>query len=82
LVTEADAGRDVEVAGVTTRFSVCLDEAKHPLRQLDTAGCPFGYVSNLSQAGPDSYPIGFEVTAAGSCTVHDRDYSVRIVTTD
>ena len=81
LVTEADAGRQVQVRRVTTRFSVCLDEVKHPLRQLNTANCPFGYVSNLSVRGPDSYPIGFEVTDAGSCTVRDGDYQVRIVAT-
>jgi hypothetical protein len=79
LVTEADAGGDVDVGGVGARFSLCLDEAKHPLRQLVTAGCAVGSVSNLSVRGPDSYPIGFEVTGPGSCTIVDGDYHVRIV---
>ena len=79
LVTEVDAGRDVHVGGETNRFSVCLDERRHPLRRLSTVGCPFGQVSNLSLAGPDSYPIGFQVIRAGWCTVRDGDYSVRIV---
>jgi hypothetical protein len=79
LVTEDDAGRDVVVGGVGARFSVCLDEVEHPLRQLVTAGCAFGSVSNLSVRGPDSYPIGFEATAPGSCTIVDGDYQVRIV---
>jgi hypothetical protein len=81
-VTEADAGREVQVGGMTSRFSICLDEARHPFRQLDVAGCPVGYVSNLSLAGPESYPIGYEVTAAGSCTVRNGDYQVRIVATE
>jgi hypothetical protein len=65
---------------ITSRFSVCLDEATHPLRKLDVAGCPFGYVSNLSLAGPDSYPLGFEVTRKGSCMLRNGDYEVHIVT--
>jgi hypothetical protein len=81
-VTEADAGSEVHVEGAVARFSVCLDETKHPLRLLVTAGCPFGYVSNLSANGPDSYPIGFQVTAPGSCTIRNGDFQVRIVTTD
>ncbi len=80
-VTEADAGHEIQVHGATSRFSICLDETKHPLRQLDTTDCPFGYVSNLSVRGPDSYPIGFQVIRGGSCTVRDGDYEVRIVTT-
>jgi hypothetical protein len=80
-VTEADAGGVVEIEGVTDRFPICLDEARHPVRRLDTTDCPFGYVSNLSLRGPDSYPIGFEATAVGSCTVRDGDFRVRIVVT-
>jgi hypothetical protein len=80
-ITEADSGGEVNVGGETSRFSICLDEAKHPLSQLGTAGCPFGYVSNLSVAGPDNYPIGYEVTAKGLCTVRNGDYQVRVVTT-
>jgi photosystem II stability/assembly factor-like uncharacterized protein len=79
LVTEADAGGEVDVEGVGTRFSICLDEASHPLRQLDTSGCALGAVSNLSVRGPDTYPIGFEATAVGACTIRDGDYEVRIV---
>jgi hypothetical protein len=80
-ITEADSGGEVKVGGETTRFSICLDEAKHPLSQLTIAGCPFGYVSNLSFAGPDSYPIGYEVTTAGSCIVRNGNYQVKVVTT-
>ena len=83
LVTEAHSGGEVHVGGETSRFAICLDETRHPLRQLVTDGCPFGYVSNLSSNGPDSYPIGFEVVVeAGSCTVLNGDFQVRIVTTD
>lgn len=79
-ITEANSGGEVHVGGETTRFSICLDEATHPLSRLSTTGCPFGYVSTLSLAGPGSYPIGYEVTAAGSCTVRDNNYAVKIVT--
>jgi hypothetical protein len=81
-VTEADAGREVHVARVTTRFSICLDESEHPLSDLRIDHCPFGYVSNLSHNGPDRYPIGYQVTSAGTCVVRDGDYHVRIITTD
>lgn len=80
-ITEADSGGEVNVGDETSRFSICLDETKHPLSQLSTAGCPFGYVSNLSLAGPDNYPIGYQVTATGSCIVRDGDYQVRVITT-
>jgi len=80
-VTEADAGHAIQVHGATKRFSICLDEAKHPPRELDATDCPFGYISNMSVNGPDRYPVGFEVIRGGSCTVRDRDYEVRIVTT-
>src|SRR4051794_30262246 len=80
-ITEADSGGEVNVGGETSRFSICLDERKHPLSQLSTAGCPFGYVSNLSLAGPDNYPIGYQVTSKGSCVVRNGDYQVRIITT-
>lgn len=82
LVTEADAGDEVNVGRPTQRFSICLDATRHPLRQLERAGCPFGYVSNLSANGPGSYPIGFQVTAAGSCVVRNGDFQVRIVATE
>ena len=80
-ITEADLGGEVHVGRETSRFSICLDEAKHPLSHLETAGCPFGYVSNLSLAGPNLYPIGYEVTGKGSCTVRNGDFYVRVVTT-
>jgi hypothetical protein len=79
-ITEANSGGEVQVGGETTRFSICLDEATHPLSHLSTTGCPFGYISNLSVAGPDSYPIGYEVTAGGSCTVRNGNFAVKIVT--
>ena len=70
----------MQVGTVTSRFAICLDEAKHPLSELNIVdGCPFGYVSNLSVNGPDNYPIGFEVTRSGSCLVRNGDYQVRIV---
>jgi hypothetical protein len=78
-VTEAAAGQQVQVGTVTSRFAICLDEAKHPLRELTVDGCPFGYVSNYSLNGPGNYPIGFEVTRSGSCTVRNGDYQVRVV---
>ena len=64
---------------MTSRFSICLDEARHPLSDLNVDGCPFGYVSNLSHNGPDNYPIGFEVTREGSCMARNGDYEVEIV---
>jgi len=65
---------------VTSRFSICLDETRHPLRDLNVDDCPFSYVSNLSSNGPDKYPIGFEVTREGSCIARNGDYEVQIST--
>jgi hypothetical protein len=38
-----------------------------------------GYVSNGDIRGPDLYPIYYEATRIGSCTLKDRDFAVRIV---
>lgn len=81
-ITEADAGQAVTIDGVTSRFTVCLDEQRHPLAQLAVDGCPFGYVSNLSVNGPDIYPMGFQVTEAGSCLVRNGDFQVEVVSTE
>lgn len=78
-ITEADAGREIRIP--MGRFSVCLDEETHPLRQLDVSGCPVGRVSNLSVAGPDQYPTGYEVTSAGACTLRNGDFHVDLVFT-
>ena len=51
------------------------------MSQLNTAGCPFGYVSNLSVAVPNNYPVGYQVTAMGSCVVRNGGYQVRVMTT-
>jgi hypothetical protein len=81
-ITEKDDGATIHVGHLTSRFGICLDEDVHPLEDLNTDGCPFGYVSNYSLNGPDSYPIGFEVTAAGSCTVTNGNFRVTVVGDD
>jgi hypothetical protein len=62
--------------------SPIVEASTHPLSELKYGGvgCPFSYVSNYSLNGPNNYPIGFEVTGQGECTVTDRDFRVRIVT--
>jgi hypothetical protein len=80
-ITEESSGQRIEVGQETSRFSICLDPVVHPLADLRTDGCPFGYVSNYSLNGPDNYPIGFQVTGVGSCTVRNGDFQVEIVAT-
>lgn len=78
-ITESDADQGIHLpAG---RFSVCLDEGVHPLGQLDITGCPIALVSNLSVAGPDRYPVGYEVVGDGTCTLHNGDFRVELVFT-
>jgi len=62
------------------RFSVFLDDDKYPVRQLQ---CEpkwiMGYISNGSFRGPDLYPITFETTTVGECTLRNGDFAVKII---
>ncbi len=78
-ITEESAGQEIRIP--PGRFSICLDEVTHPLRRLDVGACPIGWVSNLSLAGPESYPRGYEVTGTGSCTLRNGDFQVQLVLT-
>jgi hypothetical protein len=64
----------------TERFFVFLDDEKYPRDELVCEPQPvIGYVSNGDIRGPDLYPIYYEATRIGSCTLKDRDFAVRIV---
>lgn len=79
FITERDSGKKLTIEE-TTRFGFWLREADHPFEDLDISTCKFlGQVTNWSLEGPDRYPIGFQVTRAGSCTVRNGDFHVRIV---
>jgi hypothetical protein len=82
FITEADTGKTFSYTE-TSRFGICLDEKRYPLKSLDTRDCDsiMGYVSNWSLRGPDNYPIGFQITGVGSCVVKNGSFRVRIVGT-
>jgi hypothetical protein len=64
---------------ITSRFGIDLDPSEYPFKDLDVSECEIiGYVSNWSFNGPDSYPIGFEVTKAGSCIIRNGGFQVII----
>ncbi len=65
---------------ITDRFSVFLDDATYPVKNLSCAPTGIiGYVSNGSFRGPNNYPIMFEAAAEGQCVLKDGDFSVTIV---
>jgi hypothetical protein len=68
---------------LSNRFFVFLDDEKYPVSDLhcEPEGA-IGYISNGSFRGPDFYPIYFEAGEVGSCTLKDRDFSVKIVVVD
>lgn len=82
FITEANTG-EVFSYKETSRFGICLDAKRHPLKNLDTTDCKsmIGHVSNWSFRGPNNYPIGFAVTGAGSCVIRNGAFHVRIVGT-
>ncbi len=64
---------------ITDRFSVFLDDARHPVANLSCSPDGIiGYVSNGSMRGPNQYPIMFEAVAAGQCMLKDGDFSATI----
>lgn len=76
VITEAHANRTL-IYNLTTRFGIDLDPSIHDFEELDYSSCGFiGYVSNWSINGPDSYPIGFEVTGEGSCVIRNGSFQV------
>jgi hypothetical protein len=79
FITEKESGKTFRYPD-GTRFGFCLEETKYPLTELDVSDCDsiFGYVSNWSMYGPNSYPIGFEITGSGLCVVRNGSFSVRI----
>ncbi|MCA1840931.1 MAG: hypothetical protein ABR507_05480 [Actinomycetota bacterium] len=80
-IDESDQGKTFTFGG-TERFGFFLDERRHPLTALDISGCSFGHISNWSQNGTGRYPVGYEITGKGSCTVRNGDFSVQIVGRD
>jgi hypothetical protein len=68
---------------LTERFFVFLDDEKYPRSELVCEPQPvMGYVSNGDFRGPDLYPIYYEASKIGSCTLKDRDFAVKIVVKD
>lgn len=65
---------------LTDRFSVFLDDANYPVKDLAcTPEGIIGYVSNGSLGGLNHYPIMFEAVAEGDCRLEDRDFHVDII---
>ncbi len=65
---------------ITSRFFVFLDDEKYPIRDLTCdPEWVMGYVSNGSFRGPDLYPIYYEATIPGKCTLKDKDFAVSVV---
>jgi hypothetical protein len=65
---------------VATRFSVFLDDDKYPVKALTcNPTWIIGYISNGSLRGPGRYPIMYEATVPGECTLRDGDFTVKIV---
>jgi hypothetical protein len=68
---------------LSERFFVFLDDEKYPRSELVCEPKPvIGYISNGDFRGPDLYPIYYEASEIGSCTLKDRDFAIKIVVKD
>jgi hypothetical protein len=78
-ITESDNGKTFTYT-LTSRFTVVLDNAKHPLSQLKCEpDAIYGYVSNGSSGDASKYPIRYEITRTGKCQMRNGDFQVTIV---
>ncbi|MFO7942825.1 MAG: hypothetical protein R6U51_00725 [Anaerolineales bacterium] len=61
------------------RLFIFLDDEDYPLEDLVCEpDWIMGYISNGSFRGPERYPIYYEATSPGVCTLHNGDFSVEI----
>lgn len=72
---------------LTSRFTLILDETKHPADQLAVVCTPehvIGSISNVPSVQKPLYAARFEGVLAGSCLISNGDFSavVRIVASD
>lgn len=80
-ITADDNGKTFSY-GITSRFTVILDESKYPKKNL--ACSPDGIVgsiSNIPSVKPPLYAARFEAVTAGTCLLKDGDFSVTILIT-
>lgn len=78
-ITAADNGNTFSYP-LTSRFTVILDSTRYPKSELTCAPAGIlGSISNIPPVSPPLYAARFETVAQGSCTLSDRDFSVRIV---
>ncbi len=78
-ISEADNNKTFTYT-LTSRFTVELSDAQHPLSQLKCEPKPiFGYISNGSSGDPSKYPIRYEITETGRCQLQNGDFHVTIV---
>jgi hypothetical protein len=78
-IRESDQGKTFRF-DTTTRFSLILDEQKHPQRTLRSI--PQGIVgreSNVPDVEPRLYAARFEAVQPGTCQIVAKDFSVRII---
>ncbi|MGE5541123.1 MAG: hypothetical protein ACM3TU_02470 [Bacillota bacterium] len=77
-ITEADSGKTFTYT-VTSRFTLILDETKHPQQELSCVPAGIlGSISNIPAVSPPSYAARFEGVAPGTCTFSDRDFTATI----
>jgi hypothetical protein len=68
---------------LTTRFFVFLDDEKYPVASMDCVPqWVIGSVSSGSLRGRDLYPIYYDASIVGSCTLKNHDFAVKIVVVD
>lgn len=79
--TAQDSGKTITY-GVTTRFSLSLDEQQYPRENLQLS-CPtqnaLSSISNAPYAAPPLYAVGYETVAAGNCTIKDGNFTLTVV---
>jgi hypothetical protein len=79
LITLGSKGQTITI-NLGTRFFVFLDDEKYPVKSLTCKpDWVMGTISNGSFNGPDLYPILYEATIPGRCTLQSGDFSVDII---
>jgi hypothetical protein len=80
-ITEWDNSKTFTYAP-TTRFTVVLDPARHPLSELECEPEPmYGEISNVPDGDASMllYPARYEITRTGMCLMRNGDFQVTIV---
>jgi hypothetical protein len=82
--TAQDNGKTITY-GITTRFSLSLDQQHYPSQNLQLscqAQNALSAISNAPYAAPPLYAVGYETIAAGNCTIQNGNFILTVIVID